>query len=132
MRMAVDSSIQRISRLTPLAAILALIEARVVAVKPERSSVAAALGCTLAESVVVRSKQPPRRIALRDGYAVDSMSLADAGPYSPLPLAALPPRVDAGEALPDGMDAIAPLDAVAIHGQRAEAIAAVGPGEGVL
>ena len=33
--MAVDSSIQRITRLTPLSAILALIESRVAAVGPE-------------------------------------------------------------------------------------------------
>jgi molybdopterin molybdotransferase len=131
-RMAVDSSIQRISRLTPLAAILALIEAEVVAVKPQRSSVAGALGYTLAEGSVVRSNQPPHRVALRDGYAVDSASLADAGPYSPLPLTGLPPRVDAGELLPDGADAIVPLDAIAIRGERAEAIAPVVPGEGVL
>jgi hypothetical protein len=50
--MAVDSSIQRITRLTPLSAILALIASRVGAVTSQKSAVATALGCTLAEDVV--------------------------------------------------------------------------------
>jgi molybdopterin molybdotransferase len=129
--MAVDSSIQRISRLTPLCAIVALIEARVVAVQPRKCPVAAALGATLAEDVVT-SDIPPHPIALRDGYAVAAATIADASSYAPLPFAALPPRIDAGEPLPTGTDAVAPLDAVIIRGDRAEAIAAVTPGEGVL
>ena len=65
--MAVDSSIQRITRLTPLSAILALIEARVAAVTPQKSSLHAARDFTLAEDVVA-SECPPRPIALRDGF----------------------------------------------------------------
>jgi molybdopterin biosynthesis enzyme len=34
--------------------------------------------------------------------------------------------------MPNGTDAVAPLDAIALRGDRAEAIAAVAPGEGVL
>ena len=34
--------------------------------------------------------------------------------------------------MPDGADAVLPLDAVTLRGGRAEAIAAVAPGEGVL
>src|SRR5580704_17793558 len=126
--MAVDSSIQRITRLTPLSAILALIESRVVAVKPQTSAVAAALGRTLAEDVVP-AQLPPMTIALRDGFAVEAGAIADAGPYSPVPFALKPRRVDVGEPLPSGTDAVAPFDAV---NDRGEAIAAVSPGEGVL
>jgi molybdopterin biosynthesis enzyme len=126
--MAVDSSIQRITRLTPLSAILALIESRVVAVKPQKSAVAVALGCTLAEDVVA-SQLPPSTIALRDGFAVEVGAIADAGPYSPVPLASKPQWVEVGERLSSGTDAVAPFDAV---NDRDEAIAAVSPGEGVL
>ncbi len=129
--MAVDSSIQRITRLTPLNTILAVIESRVVAVTPQKSAVAAALGCTLAEDVVAW-RRPVASIALRDGFAVESGALADAGPYSPVPFASTPQRVDVGEPLPSGTDAVAPFDAVNARGDRAEAIAAVSPGEGVL
>jgi len=129
--MAVDSSIQRIARLTPLSAILALIDARVDAVQPAKCPLASARGHTLAQDVVV-AQLPPRPIALRDGFAVAAAAIADAGPYSPVPLASKPPRVDAGEALPGGSDAVAPLDAIAERGDRAEAIAPIAPGEGVL
>lgn len=126
-----DSSIRRIVRLTPLEAILALIEARVGATTPRRSAVVQALGATLAKDVVV-SDCPPRPIALRDGYAVEALAIADASAYAPFPFAALPRRIEAGEILPPQTDAVTPLDAVVLRGDRAEAIAAVAPGEGVL
>ena len=129
--MTVDSSIQRISRLTPLGAILALIEARVGAVPRQQSSVAAALGAVLAADVTA-AECPPRPIALRDGFAVEAAAIADAGPYAPVALSSVPPRVDTGEAMPGGTDAVLPLDAIAMRGDRAEAIASVAPGEGVL
>src|ERR1700684_1602022 len=110
-RMAVDSSIQRITRLTPLSAILALIESRVAVVTPHKSAVAVAFGCTLADDIVA-SQLPPMTIALRDGFAVEAGAIADAGPYSPVPFAVNPQRVDAGEPLPDGTNAVAPFDAV--------------------
>ncbi|HMG77088.1 MAG TPA: molybdopterin-binding protein [Xanthobacteraceae bacterium] len=126
--MAADSSIQRITRLTPLSAILALIESRVVAVAPQKSAIAAALGRTLVEDVVA-AQLPPMTIALRDGFAVEAGAIADAGPYSPVPFASKPQRVEVGEPLPSGTDAVVPFDAVS---DRDEAIAAVSPGEGVL
>jgi molybdopterin molybdotransferase len=129
--MAVDSSIQRIARLTPLGAILALIDLRVGAVKPQKSALAAARDLTLAEDVV-SSAQPPRPIALRDGFPVDAATVADAGPYAPVLLPVTVRRIDAGEALPSDADAVLPLDAVTLRGQRAEAVAAVTAGEGVL
>jgi molybdopterin molybdotransferase len=129
--MVIDSSIQRITRLTPLSAILALIESRVAVVTPHKSPVAVALGCTLADDVVA-SQLPRMTIALRDGFAVEAGAIADAGPYSPVPFAEEPQRVDVGEPLPGGADAVVPSDAVKARGGRAEAIAAVSPGEGVL
>ncbi len=122
---------QRISRLTPLDAVLAVIAARVATVPPRQCAPAAAHGAILAQDVVT-SDIPPQPIALRDGFAVTAAAIADASAYAPLPFAALPHRIDTGEPLPSGADAVAPLDAVTIRGDRAEAIAAITAGEGVL
>ena len=129
--MGADSSIQRIVRLTPLHAILACIESRVAPVPPRRNALASARGATLAEDVVAAA-HPPRAIALRDGFAVAAAAIADAGSYTPVPLTIRARRIDAGDPLPNGTDAVVPLDAIAHHGDRAEATAAVAPGEGVL
>jgi molybdopterin molybdotransferase len=128
---SVQTSVQRIARLTALAAVLKIVQARVGPVAPRRTGLTAALGTVLAQDV-----QPPqcpqRPIALRDGFAVAAAEIADAGPYAPVPLGLTACRIDVGGALPSGTDAVAPLDAVALHGTRAEAIAAVAPGDGVL
>ena len=123
--------IQRIARLTPLGDVLAIIDARVAAVAPRACAVEAALGCTLAEDVVA-AERPAAAIALRDGWAVAAAALADAGPYAPVPFASLPPQVDVGDPLPAGADAVAPLDAVTVRGDRAEVVAPVASGDGVL
>ena len=120
--MAVDSSTQRISRLTPLDAVLAGVDVRVEPVTPRACSLVSAQGRVLAADVTA-SKLPPVSIALRDGFAVAAGAVADASPYTPAPLT-LPQQVDAGEAMPEGADAVLPLDAVMFAGDRAEAIAA--------
>ena len=126
-----DSTIQRIARLTPLDAILELIQSRVTAAAPHRARLAEALGAVLAADV--HSPQcPPQAIALRDGFAVAAAEIADAGPYTPMPLSLTARRIDTGEALPHGTDAVAPLDAITLRGTHAEAIAAVAPGSGIL
>ena len=125
------SGSQRITRLTPLGSILALIDAKVAAVAPRRCAPAAALGATLAEDVVA-PMLPRQPLALRDGYAVDAAATTDASSYAPVPLTAAPLRVDIGEDLPPGSDAVAPFDAIVLRGGGAEAIAAVAAGEGML
>jgi molybdopterin molybdotransferase len=129
--MDADSSIQRVVRLRPLRAILACIESRVAPVAPRRSTLASAHGATLAEDVV-SAERPQRPIALRDGFAVEAAAIADAGPYTPVPLTLVARRIDAGDAMPTGTDTVAPVDAIALRGDRAEAIAPLTPGEGVL
>jgi molybdopterin molybdotransferase len=126
-----DSSTQRVARLTPLGVVLTLIDQRVAPAMPHRYALAAARGCTLAENVATL-ELPPQPIALRDGYAVEAASIADAGPYAPVALPAPPVRIEAGAPLPKGADAVAPIDAIQMRGDRAEAIAAVSPGESVL
>ena len=81
--MTVDSSSQRIARLTPLGSVLALIESRITAVPPKTIRAATAHRLTLAEDVA--ASQPPQAIALRDGFAVDARAIGDAGPYTPVP-----------------------------------------------
>src|SRR5215470_14675106 len=134
--MTADSTIQRIARLAPLDAILTLIQARVAAVTSRRTPLsqglsARALGAVLAEDVQP-PQCPPHPIALRDGFAVAAAEIADAGPYAPVPLGLTACRVDVGGALPSGTDAVVPLDAIILRGERAEAIAPVAPGEGIL
>jgi molybdopterin molybdotransferase len=129
--MAVDSSTQRISRLTPLEVVLASLDRRLEPVTPRASSLASAHGRVLAADVTT-SKLPLMPIALRDGFAVAASAVADASSYTPMPFAMPPRRVDAGDPMPAGTDAVLPLDAVTMQADSTAAIAAVAPGEGVL
>ena len=129
--MVEDSAVQRISRLTPLEAVLECIDAQVAAVKPQRRAMATTHGYTLAEDIVSRAR-PDHPIALRDGFAVVAASVVDAGSYAPVPLSPPACRVDVGQPLPSAADAVLPFDAVVIRGDQAAAVASVTPGEGVL
>ncbi|HEY2532378.1 MAG TPA: molybdopterin-binding protein [Xanthobacteraceae bacterium] len=113
-----------------MSAILALIESGVGAVRPRTLPLEAARNLTLAEDVAA-SERPPLPIALRDGFAVDAATIGDAGPYAPVLLPSMARR-DVGEPLPSDTDAVLPLDAVVLHADRAEAVAAIAAGEGVL
>jgi molybdopterin molybdotransferase len=125
------SGLQRIARLTPLRAILALIESRVSPVKARKCATAAAAGFTLADDVVT-AERPTSSIALADGFAVDAAAVTDAGPYAPALLPELPQWIEAGQSLPRGTDAIAPLDAITQRGERVEVIVPVLTGQGIL
>lgn len=122
---------QRIARLTPLDEVLACIDAVVEPVSPRTSELSAALGRTLAGDIVVGAAIPGAARVLRDGWAVASDLTTDASTYAPAPLPSAW-RVDMGELLPLGADAVAPLEAVAIRGDLPEALVPVAPGEGVL
>ena len=122
---------QRIARLTPLADVLARLDALVRPVAPRTAELAAALGQTLAEDVILHVPVPATARALRDGWAVSSDLTTDASAYAPAPLPAAV-WIDVGEPLPGDADAVAPLDGVAMRDAAAQALAPVGPGEGVL
>jgi molybdopterin biosynthesis enzyme len=126
--MVADSEIQRIARLTPLGDVLASFDLSVGPVEPREEAVSKALGLTLAASAVIAHGHPKAALALRDGYAVRSDSTLDASSYAPAPLSPAPVRVNAGDAMPAGADAVAALDIV----QGTQALAPVAPGEGVL
>ena len=129
--MAGELENQRITRLMPLDDVLAAIATSVAAVSPRPVDLAGALDRVLAQDIVALADQPAAARALRDGYAVRADDVADAGPYAPLPLAAAV-RVDVGDALPAGADAVVPLDAIIDRGSRFEAVASTTPGDGVL
>ncbi len=130
--MVADSEIQRIARLTPLADVLASFDLSVGPVEPREEAVSKALGLTLAASAVIAAGHPKAALALRDGYAVRSDATLDASSYAPAPLSPSPTRVEMGDAIPVGADAVTALDAVQTRGAQMQALAAVAPGEGVL
>jgi molybdopterin biosynthesis enzyme len=123
---------QRIVRFTPLAQVLDRIDEGVGMVDRCRRPIRDAANLVLADDIVATSGLPASARALRDGYAVFSEQIADAGSYAPVLFAAPPARVDVGDVLPPETDAVAPLDAVVERDGRWEAVAPVVPGEGVL
>jgi molybdopterin molybdotransferase len=122
---------QRIAKLTPLGDVLVRLDALVKPVAACRADLAGARGRVVAEDVVIPLPLPPASVALRDGWAVRSELTADAGGYAPMPLPAAA-RIEAGQPLPAGADAVAPFDAVTVRDGQAQALAPVGPGDGVL
>ena len=130
--MVADSELQRIARLTPLADVLASFDIGVGPVAPRGETVAAALGRTLAADVAAPANHPAAALALRDGFALRADATTDATSYAPAPLSPAPQRVATGQPLPADADAVAAFDAIAMQGGRAQALAAVAPGEGIL
>jgi molybdopterin biosynthesis enzyme len=124
----VRTPLQRIERLTPLAEVLTAIETQVTPIAAREVGLASALGCVLADDIVA-DRRPQLALALRDGYALRSEETTDAGSYAPAPLS-LATRVNVGETVPPGADAI--TDAVSDDGLTPRALAPVAPGDGVL
>jgi molybdopterin biosynthesis enzyme len=121
---------QRITRLAPFADVLARIEAIARPVAPRMA--APAPGQVLAADVSVAAPLPPRAVALRDGWAVSSEAVGDAGPFVPALLTPPPPFVACGDPLPDGADAVLPPDAVTLGIGFAAATVCTAPGMDVL
>jgi molybdopterin molybdotransferase len=122
--------IQRIERLTPLADVLARLDRAVEPLPPRELPLREALGRVLAADF--RSGvQPPEALALRDGFAVRSDETSGAGAYAPAPLS-LAHRIEVGERLPAGADAVLAFDACDEATGSSHALAPVAPGEGVL
>lgn len=123
---------QRIARLTPLADVLARIKSLVARMKAHDVGVSHARGLVLAADIVAARGIPATALALRDGFAAPSEAIIDAGGYAPAVLAAPPVRIDVGDPLPPGTDAVLPLDAVNARDGRHEVLATAVPGDGVL
>src|SRR5215831_13161122 len=129
--MAVSEAIQTISRLTPLADVLLMIDAEVKPVIQRTIDVFAGAGRTLAADAMAPSR-PVSSLALQDGWAISADETLGAGGHAPSPLLRVPPRIETGQALPAGTDSVAPVDAVKVSQGRAEAFLTVSPGDGVL
>src|SRR5262245_46514352 len=129
--MAASEAIQTISRLTPLADVLLMIDAELKPVTPRPIDVSAAAGRALATDAMAPAR-PASSMALLDGWALSSDETLGAGGYAPAPLVRMPSRIEAGQAMPAGTDSIAPIDAVKITGRVAEVLMPINPGERVL
>jgi molybdopterin molybdotransferase len=129
--MAASEAIQKISRLTPLADVLVMIDAEVKAVIPRTIDVNAGGGRTLAADAMAPAR-PAATLALHDGWAISADETLGAGGYASSPLVRTPSRIEAGQALPAGADSVAPIDTVRVSGDFAEALVAINPGDGVL
>jgi molybdopterin molybdotransferase len=116
--------------LTSLDAALAALLRGVAPVAPAGLALAEALGCVAADMPPLRA-YPPRDIAVGDGWALHARDLVGASSYSPLPLAASPVWVEAGEALPEGCDCVIDADLLDQTGPLVQALAEAIPGQGV-
>ncbi|MBL8587203.1 MAG: hypothetical protein JNK46_01610, partial [Methylobacteriaceae bacterium] len=94
------------SPLTALDAALAALLDGLEPVAPEAATPAAAIGFALAAPLRAPGPVPARATALRAGLAVAAQDLVGAAPGAPALFAAPPARVAAGEALPEGCDAV--------------------------
>ncbi len=130
MALTLDTS-QTIARLTPLVEVLALTDLRVKPVAPRTVDVAAAGGRTLASDATAPAR-PNAPLALVDGWALAADDTLGAGSYTPALLLRTPQRIETGQPLPPDTDSVALVDAVRLERGRAEALATINPGDGVL
>ena len=114
----------------PLAQARACIDGLVAPVAPRRIGSDAAFGRVLAGEIIVAHSHPAPAVALRDGFALRAEATLDASAYAPVLVAAI--AVEVGDPLPDGADAVAPLEAVELRGGAVFAVAPLAPGDGVL
>ena len=87
-----------------------------------------ALGCICAEPLIV-GVQPPRAIALRDGWAMRAEDLAGASSYAPVLLTTQPIAVETGDALPPGCDCVIDHHGLDLDGPMPQALIEALPGE---
>jgi molybdopterin molybdotransferase len=128
---AASETIQTISRLTPLADVLAMVDLRVKPVTQRTLDVTAAAGRTLAVDAAAAAR-PTAAIALQDGWALAADMTLGAGGYATVQLLHPPQRIEAGQPLPPDTDSVAPFDAIRMTNGNAEALVTINPGDGVL
>jgi molybdopterin molybdotransferase len=116
--------------LTPLDAALTALLDGLGAVPPVTLPLDQALRCIAADMPPLAA-HPPHDIAAVDGFALRARDLVGASSYSPVPLAAMPAWVEAGEAISDGCDCVLDSDSVDVSGPIAQVVAEAIPGQGV-
>src|SRR5262249_10627674 len=132
MLVMLSEPVQRLTRLAPLREVFACIDAIASPVAAREVEVAQAVGLVMAADVAAATPVPPRALALRDGWAVASGRVSDAGPHAPAPLVPPPAGIEAGAPLPDATDAVLEPEAVVMTNGMAEAVAAAAAGDHVL
>ena len=118
------------AKLTSLDAALAALLHGLKPVAPVALPLAEALGGVAADMPALDA-HPSRDTAGSDGWALRARDLVGASSYSPLPLAAPPVWVEAGEALPAGCDCVVDADLLDQTGPLVQALAEAIPGQGV-
>ncbi|NOJ49936.1 molybdopterin-binding protein [Bradyrhizobium archetypum] len=116
--------------LTPLDAALDVLLNGVDPVGPVELTLQEALGC-IAAGMPPLQAYPPRDTAAADGYVFCARDLVGASSYSPLPLAAPPVWVEAGDAIPEACDCVLDSDSVDVSGPLPQVLAEAIPGQGV-
>jgi len=116
--------------LTPLDVALATVLNGINPVTSMELSLAEALRCIAADMPRLRPL-PLHDIAAADGFALRSSDLVGASSYSPVPLAALPAWVEAGDAIPEGCDCVLDSDSIDQSGPMPLVLAEAIPGQGV-
>ncbi|WP_157014739.1 molybdopterin-binding protein [Mesorhizobium xinjiangense] len=117
--------------LTPLETALAGLLEGLAPVEPELVSLADAVGCVASDRQEELPPLPPANRAEIDGWAFRSLDLTGSSAFSPLPLAAPPVWVEAGETLPEGCDCVLDPSLVERAGAHWQAIGEAAPGQGV-
>jgi molybdopterin molybdotransferase len=116
--------------LTPLDAALAALLDGLRPVPPLALPLDQALRCVAADMPPLAAR-PPHDIAASDGFALRARDLVGASSYSPVPLAAVPAWVEAGEAILGGCDCVLDSDSVDVSGPIPQVVAEAIPGQGV-
>jgi molybdopterin molybdotransferase len=116
--------------LTPLDAALTALLGGLEPVLPVALPLNGALRCIAADMPRLGA-HPPHDVAAADGFALRARDLVGASSYSPVPLAAAPAWVEAGEAIPGGCDCVLDFDSVDVSGPVFQVVAEALPGQGV-
>ncbi|MDI4238910.1 molybdopterin-binding protein [Bradyrhizobium sp. 31Argb] len=116
--------------LTPLETALSSLLHGLEPVQPIELPLPDALCCIAAEMPPLPAR-PPHDVAATDGWALRANDLVGASSYSPLPLAAAPAWVEAGDAMPSACDCVLDADLVEAAGPIAQVLAEAIPGQGV-
>jgi len=116
--------------LTPLDVALATLLHGLEPVAPSDMWSAEALGCVAADMPPLQAV-PSCDVAAADGWALRARDLVGASSYSPLPLAAIPAWVEAGDRVPEGCDCVIDADLLEQTGPLVEVTAEAIPGQGV-
>lgn len=117
--------------LSPLDAALRLLLDGVKPIEAKEETVANSFGCVAAESSPLQTAHPAFNIAVSDGWALRAHDIVGASSYSPVPLAASPVWVEAGDRLPSSCDCVLDADVVEQTGPMFQVLADAVPGHGI-